>query len=153
MVFVSFAPGDEAWADRVRNALLCIQHMERLECQDRRDCPVACGDVNSYISSSIDAAKAIVVLVSMHFLSDERTRDVDVRALLGRASKNGKEEDLPALALLVGPCPWETVEWLASRQMLPPDGRALSGGDDHQIDLDLTQLALAVDQVLPKSDQ
>jgi hypothetical protein len=139
-LYVSFAPGDESWADRVRVALHCIGHQERLVCFDVRDI-VGGEDENSATERMIDEAAAAVILVSFRYLTSTRVKEIDVPRLMDRRSR---PPGMPVLVLLISPCPWKTVAWLKGLQMLPRGARALSGGDAHQIDLDLTDLAYEV---------
>ena len=125
-------------------ALLSLGHQERVECWDPRD--MATGDEEGdAIKTAIENAALALVLVSMAFLNCRRTKRLDVPMVLQKRKTSG----LWVMPVLIRPCPWKTVPWLANMQLHPKSGRALSGGSDHQIDLDLTDLAYDVNKRLP----
>ncbi len=70
--------------------------------------------------------------------------DEEVPTLLQRRD----EEGLQIFPVIVKPCLWQTVNWLARMQCRPIDGRPLSGGDEHQIDTDLAAIAREIYDVV-----
>jgi hypothetical protein len=51
------------------------------------------------------------------------------------------QEGLRVFPVIVRPCAWQRVEWLARMQARPRDARPLSAGDGHQVDADLAAIA------------
>lgn len=143
-VVLSFAAEDEPWAQRVRVALTCLGHQERLCCWDPRDAP-ATADLGTALTEAIERASLAILLISQSYLTSGRVKTVDVPALLERR----RTGDLQLLFLLVRPCPWRTVRWIEDTQLFPPGDRALSSGSEHEIDQTLTDLAYQVNGLLP----
>ena len=50
--------------------------------------------------------------------------------------------------LLVRPCAWQAVEWVKRMQLLPQDGKPLSGGSDYEIDSNLASVVLEISRLL-----
>ncbi len=68
----------------------------------------------------------------------------EVPTLMEKRDKEG----VRIIPLIVKPCAWKIVPWLARLQCRPKDGRALSAGDENQIDQDLADLALEINNLL-----
>jgi hypothetical protein len=76
-------------------------------------------------------------LISAHFLTSSFILQEEVSRLLTRRQQEG----LPIVPILVTPCPWRQVPWLARMQLRPIDARPLSAGNEHQIETELTAIA------------
>jgi hypothetical protein len=72
-------------------------------------------DWRNHIVAAIDNCKVAVLLVSPDFLSSEFVTDQEIPHLL-RLREEGQVAVLP---LIVPPCAWEVVEWLAEIQLHP----------------------------------
>jgi hypothetical protein len=138
-VFISYSHKDEAWKDRL------VTHLEVLQCQglldlwdDRRI--YAGQDWEQEIEAAMNAASAAVLLVSADFLTSAFILGKEVPRLLERHDKEG----LRIFPVIVRPCAWKQVEWLARMQVRPNDGRPLSAGDEYQVDADLAAISKEV---------
>src|SRR5262245_44889847 len=85
----------------------------------------------------METAHVAVLLVSAHFLTSSFILQEEVSRLLTRRQQEG----LPIVPILVTPCPWRRVPWMARMQLRPLDARPLSAGNDYQIETDLTAIA------------
>jgi hypothetical protein len=86
-------------------------------------------------------------LVSAHFLTSSFILQEEVSRLLTRRQQEG----LPIVPILVRPCPWKQVPWLAHMQLRPLDARPLSAGNDYQIETELTAIAEEIAALLRRA--
>jgi len=124
------------WKDRLLTQLGVLQQQSMLELwHDRR---IGAGaDWYQEIRQAMETAHVAVLLISAHFLTSSFILQEEVSRLLTRRQQEG----LPIVPILVTPCPWKQVPWLARMQLRPLDARPLSAGNDHQIETDLTAIA------------
>ena len=124
------------WKDRLLTQLGVLQQQSILELwHDRR---IGAGaDWYQEICQAMEAAHVAVLLISAHFLTSSFILREEVSCLLTRRQQEG----LPIVPILVTPCAWEEVPWLARMQLCPIDARPLSAGNDHQIETELTAIA------------
>ena len=142
-VFISYAHENEAWKDRL------LRHLRVLELEGDldvwEDCEINAGDDwQRRIEAAIDRARVAVLLISADFLISDFIRGEEMPRILARRASEG----LRVIPLIVHPCPWLAVDWLAAMQARPGDGRALSAGSEHQIETDLSELALEIRELL-----
>lgn len=104
-------------------------------------------DWGNVIQDAINKAKVAVLLVSPDFLCSQFINKVELNWLLSQR----EEGKLNVVPVIVRPCPWEVVEWLAPIQLHPSDGTALSRGSEHQIEEHLKQLVLEVDRLITQT--
>lgn len=64
------------------------------------------------------------------------------------AFRKTKKGVLSIVPVIVRPCPWEIVGWLAKIQLHPNNGIALSSCEEHQIEEHLKHLALEVGRLV-----
>lgn len=142
-VFISYSHKDEDWKDRVCSQLgVLVQQGLVATWDDRR---IAVGDDwKPEIEKAMASAKAAVLLISANFLTSNFILNDEVPKLLERRD----EEGVRIIPVIVKPCAWQTVPWLAKLQCRPKDGRALSSGDENQIDQDLADLSLEINSLL-----
>jgi TIR domain len=124
------------WKDRLLTQLGVLQQQSILELwHDRR---IGAGaDWYQDICQAMEAAHVAVLLISAHFLTSSFILREEVSCLLTRRQQEG----LPIVPILVTPCAWRQVPWLARMQLRPLDARPLSAGNDHQIETELTAIA------------
>ncbi|HUW14645.1 MAG TPA: caspase family protein [Anaerolineae bacterium] len=135
-VFISFSHKDEPWKDRLVTHLGVLQRQGLLDLWDDRR--IGAGDDwRREIRQAMDRARVAVLLVSADFLTSDFILGEEVPRLLQRRD----EEGLRVFPVIVRPCAWQRVEWLARMQARPRDGRPLSAGDEHQVDVDLATIA------------
>jgi TIR domain len=135
-VFISYSHQDEKWKDRLLTQLGVLQQQSILALwHDRR---IGAGaDWYQDICKAMEAAHVAVLLISAHFLTSSFILREEVSRLLTRRQQEG----LPIVPILVTPCPWRQVPWLARMQLRPLDARPLSAGNEHQIETELTAIA------------
>jgi hypothetical protein len=89
------------------------------------------------IQQAIERASVAILLISADFLTSKFILEQEVPPLLERRQAEG----LHIVPVIVWPCPWKRVSWLSRIQSRPKDGRALSAGNEHQIEADLAAIA------------
>jgi hypothetical protein len=145
-VFISYSHRDEVWKDRLLTQLGVLQQQSILALwHDRR---IGAGaDWYQEICQAMEAADVAVLLVSADFLTSSFILREEVARLLTRRQQEG----LPIVPILVRPCPWEAVPWLARMQLRPLDAHPLSAGNEHQIDTELTAIAKEIAALLRRA--
>ena len=142
-VFISYSHRDEEWKELLVRHLGVILDRATVEVWD--DIRIPAGSRwEQELRDAMNQARVAVLLISANYLSSDYVRQVEVPELLNRSQNDG----LILLPILVRPCAWKTVQWLAEREVLPGQGRALSGGDPPQIDSDLAHIAEKVHEHL-----
>ena len=135
-VFISYSHKDEVWKDRLVTHLGVLQQEGILdEWDDRR---IGAGeDWYQKIEEVITRASVAVLLVSADFLTSKFIRSKEIPDLLERRD----EEGLRIFPVIIKPCAWKHVKWLARMNLRPKDGRPIQGGNEFQIETDLTTIA------------
>jgi exonuclease VII small subunit len=145
-VFISYSHKDEKWKDRLVTHLGVLHNQGLLDLWDDRR--IGTGeDWYQEIQEAMAAASVAVLLVSANFLTSQFILGEEVPRLLERRDKEG----LRTFPVIVKPCAWTQVRWLARMQVRPKDGRPLSAGDEHQIDADLTAIAEEVAAIISRA--
>lgn len=120
-VFVSYSHQDSRWFD-VESATTCLvpwlaDSLRRLGVKfwwDRRG--LGAGDeFRRRIETEIDRAEVALLLVSQAFLNSPFIETVELPRIRARTEQQG----LLVVPILLEPCLWEGIEFIASRQMLP----------------------------------
>ncbi|MBI5951347.1 MAG: TIR domain-containing protein [Chloroflexi bacterium] len=135
-IFISYSHKDEEWKDRVVTHLRVLEMEGMLDVWDDRRIEAG-DDWFTEIEQAINAASIAVFLISANFLTSKFIHDEEVSRLLTRREKEG----VRVIPIIVKPCAWTQVKWLSPIQARPKDGRALSAGNENQIDTDLAALA------------
>jgi len=125
-VFISYSHKDERWKDRLLSHLGVLTSSQALRCWDDRQIGVG-NDWYGAIEREIQEAQVAVLLISQNFLTSRFILDDEVPRLLALRARAG----LKLIPVIVRSCAWQSVEWLASLQARPTDGRPLAsrGGD------------------------
>jgi len=144
-VFISYSHKDEEWKDKLVTHLGVLQEQGLLEIwEDRR---IAGGDDwLPEIEKAINKSQIAVLMISANFLTSKFVLGKEVPEFL----KKREKDNLRIMPLIVKPCAWETVNWLNPIQARPKDGRPLSGGNDFQIDKDLSDFAKEIYELLKR---
>jgi hypothetical protein len=138
-VFISYSHQDKSWKDRLVQHLKVLEKQGTLEVWDSGR--IGAGENwRKEIEFAIGRARVAVLLVSADFLASDFVLREEVPRLLGRRQAEG----LRIIPVLVRPCLWHSVFWLAEMQLYPSDGRALSAGAEHVIEEDLAALSAEV---------
>jgi hypothetical protein len=145
-VFISYSHRDEVWKDRLLTQLGVLQQQSLLELwHDRR---ISAGaDWYQELSQAMAAAHVAMLLISAHFLTSPFILREEVTRLMTRRQQEG----LPIVPILLTPCPWKQVPWLARMQLRPLDARPLSAGNDYQIETELTAIAEEIAALLQRA--
>jgi hypothetical protein len=142
-VFISYSHKDEEWKDKLVTHLGVLQEQGLLEIWEDRQ--IAGGDDwFPEIEKAIESAHIAILMISADFLNSDFILGKEVPDLLKRREK----DNLRIMPLIVKPCAWNTVDWLKPIQARPKNGRPLSGGNDFQIDTDLTAFAKEIHNLL-----
>jgi hypothetical protein len=118
-IFVSYSHKDARLKDRL---VLHLNVFEaRLETWD--DSRIGAGDEwRSEIETAMGRAAVAILLVSADFLGSRFIKQKEIPDLLKRRQKEG----LRIFPVIVGDCPWRSVEWLAKMQVRPQGGKRVS---------------------------
>jgi hypothetical protein len=145
-VFISYSHKDEDWKDRLVTHLGVLQQEGIFDVWDDRR--IGAGeDWEREIQKAMDAASVAILLVSAHSLTSEFILREEVARLLKRRDKEG----LRIFPVIVKPCAWDEVKWLARMQVRPKDGRPLSAGDEHQRDAELMAIVKEVKAIIGRA--
>jgi hypothetical protein len=133
-VFISYSHQDEPWKERVAKHLAVLADTGLAVWDDRR---IAAGaDWRAEINQAIAACDVALLLVSADFLTSRFILGEEVPAFLARR----REQGIRVLPLIVAPCAWQRVPWLASLAVRPKDGQPLSGMSNHDAEAALAAL-------------
>lgn len=135
MIFVSYSHKDEIWKDRVVSHLQLLTTATGVSVwQDRQ---IRAGqEWLREIQTALSAARVAVLLISVEFLNSPFITSSEVPKLLARREKEG----LKVIPILVRPCAWQKISWLAPLQMWPRDARPLSDMDQNAFEDSLARL-------------
>ncbi|MBE9571429.1 MAG: TIR domain-containing protein [Proteobacteria bacterium] len=144
-VFISYSHKDEDWKNRLLTQLKVLQYEDIIDLwEDRR---IEAGkDWYEEIQEAINKANVAILLISADFLTSKFIRSEEVPKLLERREKEG----IRIFPVVIKPCPWKQVKWLARMNLRPKDGRPISGGNEHQIDTDMMNIAEEVASIIQR---
>ena len=143
-IFISYSHQDEKWKDALQKQLQVLQLHADFNVWDDRQIEMGDGWLKE-IESAIAAAKVAILLVSPDFLISEFVCRQEIPKFLARRSEDG----LRVIPLVVEPCPWRAVDWLASMQGATKDNAPLSRHrwDSYELKHELSDVALTVFQL------
>ncbi len=142
-VFISYSHKDESWKDQLVRQLRVLELEGAFGLWEDRQ--IAAGDGwRGEIAAALEEARVAVLLISADFLISDFIRGTEVPRLLQRRAQEG----VRIIPLIVQPCPWRRVAWLAEIQSRPKDGRPLAEGSPVQIQKDLSTLAEEIADLL-----
>lgn len=145
-VFISYSHLDEEWKDRLVRHLAVSQKQGHLELWHDR--MIGAGaDWERQIQAAMDAASVAILLVSANSL----TSDFILREEVSRLLKRRAGEGLRIFPVVIKPCDWGAVDWLRRMNLRPKDGKPLSGGNEHEIDQALTEIAREIRTLLSQT--
>jgi hypothetical protein len=144
-IFISYSHKDVVWKDRVATFMQCMKQHGQLDYATWDDGDISPSeDWGTLIEKAIKRAKVAILLISPDFLCSKFISEVEVKWLLKQREKG----ELAIVPVIVRPCPWEVVDWLAPIQLHPSDGTALSSCAEHQIEEHLKQLSLETSRLV-----
>jgi hypothetical protein len=135
-VFISYCHKDEAWKDRLVTHVGVLQQEGLLDLWDDRRIGAG-GNWYQKIEEAIARASVAVLLVSADFLTSKFILSKEIPSLLERRDEKG----LSIFPVILRPCAWKRVKWLARMNLRPKDGRPIQGGSDFQVETDLAAIA------------
>jgi formylglycine-generating enzyme required for sulfatase activity len=147
-IFISYSHQDEKWKDALQKQLRVFQLHADFPVWDDRQIDI--GDTwLPRIEAAIAAAKVAILLISSDFLISEFVCRQEIPRFLQRRAADG----LRVVPLVVEPCPWQAVGWLASLQGATKDNEPLSrhAWDSYALKHELSQVALKVYHLLQES--
>src|SRR5262245_57031779 len=107
-IFISYSHKDVTWKNRLVTHLGVLQLQNRLDFWTDEE--IGMGDAwFERIQEAMNTASVAVMLVSADFLTSGFILREEVKRLLERREK----EKLPIFPILVRPCAWKRVSWLA----------------------------------------
>ncbi len=120
-IFISYSHQDERWKDELKQQLQVLQLHAGFAVWDDRQ--IAVGDNwLPVIEQAIAQARIAVLLVSSDFL----TSNFIVRQEIPKFLQRREQQGLCIVPVVVRPCAWKTVPWLASLQGATKDNKPLS---------------------------
>lgn len=135
-IFISYSHKDEKWKDQVQSHLNVLEKHGKLNIWDDRQIPLG-GDWLEEIERSLEQANIALLLISRHFLTSDFILNKEIPELLQRQEQSG----LKVIPIILSPCSWQSVDWLAATQGYPKDNKPLSGMTEHQRDESLAMFA------------
>jgi len=128
-VFVSYSHRDEEWKDRLLAHLAVLQEQGLVELwEDRRI--QAGSEWSREIEEAMEASTVAVLLVTASYLTSRFILDVEVPRLLQRRDREGIE----VFPVIVKPCCWDRVDWLARLNLRPRDAKPLASENERRIE-------------------
>jgi hypothetical protein len=117
-LFISYSHDDTKWLEAITEQLAVLQAEGLVSLCD--DTQLRVGE-NWYqqLNEMMLSARLGLLLISAPFLSSEFVRKEEVPRLFDRHEGSG----MKIYPLLVEPCPWENVAWLAKLQLRPQDSK------------------------------
>ena len=120
-VFISYAHKDNCWRERLVEHLGVLATQGLLDMWDDRK--IGAGEAwFEQIHQHMSSAKVAILLISSSFLTSDFILTHEIPKLFDQHAENG----MHIYPLLVRPCPWQEVSWLARMQLRPPEAKALA---------------------------
>ncbi len=129
-VFICYSHKDKDLKEHIADHLRVVELGLNLEVWDDGKIPSG-EDWYLQIEGAIGRARIAILVISTDFLNSLFIRGEEIPRLL----KLQVEKGLKVIPVIARPCDWEADKWLASILCFPK-GRALTKGDDTQIDED-----------------
>jgi len=140
---ILYSHSDMAWTHRLK------EHLKVLELEKIftfwNDTKLRWGENwLTELDKSLETANIAVLLISPNFLTSDIISKKEISSLLERYQNDG----LVVIPVLVRPCPWTKVPWLAKIQVFPNDGEPLSKGSEIEIDKKLADLVEIIHDIV-----
>ncbi|MCP4353093.1 MAG: TIR domain-containing protein [Desulfobacterales bacterium] len=146
-IFISYSHKDEEWKDRLMTHLGVLEKQELLSAWD--DQQIRIGDkISDEIEKALDTSNAAILLITADFLASDFIHAKKIPRML----EQRQEQGMKIFPMIVRPCAWKKIEWLKKIQVRPRDGKALSGCTKHEADVNLSELAVEVEEILTRAD-
>jgi hypothetical protein len=143
IIFISYSHKDEVWKDRLVSQLKVLELEGVFDVWEDRQ--IATGDEwKPEIEKSMAAASLGILLVSADFLGSKFIRSEEVPRLM----KQRIEQGLRIFPIIIRPCPWQAIDWLARLQMRPKDGKPLASFRGYKVEEILSNITLEIATLL-----
>lgn len=120
-IFISYSHADEAWKNEIQKHLSVLQVHGNLSIWDDRQ--IQTGDEwLSAIEAAINQARVAILLVSVDFLNSKFIKGEEIPRFLELRKARG----LKIVPIILKPCAWKHVDWLASLQGAVRDNKPLA---------------------------
>lgn len=142
-IFISYSRKDEAQKDKLLSHLGVLQNAGLITVWS--DDRISAGaDWRQAIRDAMAQAKVAVLLVSANFLTSDFILDDEAPRLL----KRRRDEGLVVVPIIATACAWRMVDWLASLQVRPKNGRPVWSDGGSHVDEDLAEIAEEIAQLV-----
>jgi tetratricopeptide (TPR) repeat protein len=121
LVFISYSHADEVWKNRLRPHLGVLEQDGHIEIWDDRQIKPS-AEWYDEIKQVMNQAAVAVCLISSDYLNSQFCTKEEIPFLLERRMHN----KMHLFLVLLRPCAWKSVSWLAPLQMLPGDGKSVA---------------------------
>jgi len=117
-LFISYSHKDTKWLEAITEQLGVLQHEGLVSLYE--DSQLGVGeDWHQQLNEQMLSARLGLLLVSATFLTSKFVRAEEIPRLFARHEEGG----MKIYPLLVEPCPWQRVAWLAKLQLRPQDAK------------------------------
>ena len=141
-VFISYSHEDKELMKRLKKHLGVLERQQLLDVWV--DTKLKTGEKwKDRLHEEMSAARVAVLLISADFLTSDFVQDEEVPKLL----KAHEDDGMCLFPVLLWPCTWKRVPWLASLQLRPPDARPICGGSEFEIRQDFSDVAEEIAQI------
>src|SRR5262245_52253640 len=117
-LFISYSHDDTKWLEVIRQQLVVLEAEGLVSICDDSQLKVGEGWYQQ-LSEMMLTARLGLLLISAPFLSSKFVREEEIPRLFDRHEERG----MKIYPLLVEPCPWQNVAWLARLQLRPQDSK------------------------------
>jgi len=117
-VFISYSHKDIKWLNAIKEQLGVLEAEGLVSLCDDAQLEVG-EDWRQQLSEKMLSARLGLLLISATFLTSKFVREAEIPRLFAQHQQGG----MRIYPLLVRPCPWEQVAWLAKLELRPQDAR------------------------------
>lgn len=117
-LFISYSHEDTKWLEAIKEQLAVLEAEGLVSICEDSQLKVGEGWYQQ-LNEMMLGARLGVLLISAPFLTSKFVRQEEIPRLFERHETGG----MKLYPLLVQPCPWERVEWLARLQLRPQDAK------------------------------
>ena len=147
-IFISYSHKDEVWKDRLQEQLGALALEGYFSVWDDRQIKPG-DDWFAEIERALNQADVAVMLISASFLTSTFIRTEEVPKLIQRREQEG----MRLIPLVIKPCAWQGVPWLAAIQGGSKDNFVLAGLSKNKQDQEFANLALHIKDILNSANK
>jgi hypothetical protein len=117
-LFISYSHDDTKWLEAIKEQLAVLEAEGLISMCEDTQLKVGEGWYEQ-LNEMMLGARLGLLLISATFLTSKFVRQEEIPRLFDRHKEGG----MKIYPLLVQPCPWENVAWLAKLQLRPQDAK------------------------------